>query len=309
MEVKDIFELRKQGKIEEAYEAIRPMYAAHQGHYTTIAMFWCASDMIKLRLEQQKVEAALKIFQALIRRYPNMDDADGKGHHAILRHAISLSEASTQFSIVEFLENGGLDSLTDDDWKSTEANGHPLPSIAARLISHVYRELEANPTAEMGLRCTPILEEALKHSRNNMNYQRLMALIYKITGDNKKAVEIYKKLLSRHHQSYLYSELADLATQPANKIPLLCKAVLTQKEEKFRTKLYIQLAELLTDSHPQIAAFTLNESMRIRQTGGFHISQQQLNLQKRLTGIQAATPAQANDFFAQQAALVKNIIS
>ena len=59
MEVKDIFELRKQGKIEEAYEAIRPMYAVHQGHYTTIAMFWCASDMIKLRLEQQRVELPL----------------------------------------------------------------------------------------------------------------------------------------------------------------------------------------------------------------------------------------------------------
>ena len=42
MEVRDVFELRKQGKIEEAYNAIRPMYAAHKGHYTTIAMFWIA---------------------------------------------------------------------------------------------------------------------------------------------------------------------------------------------------------------------------------------------------------------------------
>ena len=298
MEVKDIFELRKQGKIEEAYEAIRPMYAVHQGHYTTIAMFWCASDMIKLRLEQQRVEEAMKIFQALVRLYPNMDDADGKGHHAILRHVLSLSEASPQYSVVEFLENGGMDSLTADDWKNSEANGHPLPSIASRLISHVSREL----------RCTPILNEALSHSRNNLNYQRLMALIYKITGDNKKAIEIYKKLLSRHHQSYLYSELAELATQPVNKIPLICKAVLTQKEEKFRTKLYIQLAELLADSHPQIAAFTLNESIRIRQAGGFHISQQQLNLQKLLTGIQTANPAQANEFIVKQAAQAKNII-
>jgi len=46
MEVKDIFELRKQGKIEEAYNAIRPMYAAHKGHYTTIAMFWIGVDVI-----------------------------------------------------------------------------------------------------------------------------------------------------------------------------------------------------------------------------------------------------------------------
>lgn len=30
MTVKEVFDLRKQGKIEEAYETIRPMYAVHQ---------------------------------------------------------------------------------------------------------------------------------------------------------------------------------------------------------------------------------------------------------------------------------------
>ena len=43
MTVKEVFELRKQGKIEEAYEAIRPMFAVHQGKYTTLCMFWTAS--------------------------------------------------------------------------------------------------------------------------------------------------------------------------------------------------------------------------------------------------------------------------
>lgn len=45
MTVKEVFDLRKQGKIEEAYEAIRPMYAVHQGKYTTLCMFWTASDI------------------------------------------------------------------------------------------------------------------------------------------------------------------------------------------------------------------------------------------------------------------------
>lgn len=309
MEVKDIFELRKQGKIEEAYEAIRPMYAVHQGHYTTIAMFWCASDMIKLRIKQQRVDEALKIFQALQRLYPNLDDADRKGHNAMLRHAISLSEATPLFSIVDFLENGGLESLDANDWKNLEVNGHPMPSIVSRLIGRVYHELEDNPTPEFGLRCTPILNEALRHSRNNMNYLRLMALIYKITGETQKAIDIYKKLLQKHHQSYLYSELAALATQTSNKIPLLSKAILMQKEEKFRVKLYFQLAMLLTDSHPQIAAFYLNESIRLRKEGGFHVSQQQQQMEKQLQGIQPAGPAVAISFITKQASSVNTIIS
>lgn len=52
MTVKDIFELRKEGKIEEAYHAILPMYRVHHGKYTSLAMFWCAVDMMKLLLSR-----------------------------------------------------------------------------------------------------------------------------------------------------------------------------------------------------------------------------------------------------------------
>ena len=49
--VKDIFEMRREGRVVEAYEAIRRRYAVHHGHYTTICMFWCAADMMSLLLE------------------------------------------------------------------------------------------------------------------------------------------------------------------------------------------------------------------------------------------------------------------
>ena len=78
MTVKDIFELRRQGKIEEAYDAIRPLYAAHKGKYTSLCMFWTASDMFKLRLNQHHIEEARKIFEALKRVLPYIDDRDGK---------------------------------------------------------------------------------------------------------------------------------------------------------------------------------------------------------------------------------------
>ena len=62
MTVKEVFELRKQGKIEEAYDAIRPMYAVHKGKYTTLCMFWTASDILKKRLTEKKTAEAEKIF-------------------------------------------------------------------------------------------------------------------------------------------------------------------------------------------------------------------------------------------------------
>lgn len=63
MEVSDVLRLRKQGRIEEAYEAIKPMYAVHKGHYTTIAMFWVGVDMMRLRYKSGKTKC-----DALIKR-------------------------------------------------------------------------------------------------------------------------------------------------------------------------------------------------------------------------------------------------
>lgn len=77
MTVKQIFELRKEGRIEEAYEAIKPMYAVHKGKYTSICMFWTASDIFKLRLEQGRIDEATKIFHALKRVLPYVNDSEG----------------------------------------------------------------------------------------------------------------------------------------------------------------------------------------------------------------------------------------
>ena len=78
MNVRDIFALRKEGKVEEAYEAIRPIYKNHKGRFTTLCMFWTASDVFKLRLEQKRTEEAEKIYKALQRMLPSVDDPDGR---------------------------------------------------------------------------------------------------------------------------------------------------------------------------------------------------------------------------------------
>lgn len=62
--------------IEEAYEAIRPMYAAHKGCYTTLCMFWTASDVLRLRPEQGPTEEADKIYRALQRMLPRVKEVE-----------------------------------------------------------------------------------------------------------------------------------------------------------------------------------------------------------------------------------------
>jgi len=76
MTTKEIFALRRQGKIEEAYEAIRSIYKEHKGRYTTLCMFWTASDVFKKRLAEGRIKEAEKIYFALKRLVPSIEEKD-----------------------------------------------------------------------------------------------------------------------------------------------------------------------------------------------------------------------------------------
>ena len=117
MTVKEIFELRKQGRIEESYEAIRPMYAVHKGKYTTLAMFWTGSDILRKRLREKRHTEARKVFEALLRVLPSIDDKDGKAHAAIMGSAVLLGEQVPGFDILSFIGNYASQHLTEADWQ------------------------------------------------------------------------------------------------------------------------------------------------------------------------------------------------
>ncbi len=103
MTVKDIFELRREGRVEEAYNAILPMYRVHHGKYTSLAMFWCGVDMMNLLLGKavdgseeslNALQEAEKIYLSLQRLAPKIYDESGACQQTIL----NLGEAlrSTQ---------------------------------------------------------------------------------------------------------------------------------------------------------------------------------------------------------------------
>ena len=98
MTVKEIFDLRREGKVEEAYNAILPMYKVHHGKYTSLAMFWCAVDMMNLLLgkaidqSEESLNAlheAEKIYLSLQRLAPKIYDESGACQQTI----INLGEA------------------------------------------------------------------------------------------------------------------------------------------------------------------------------------------------------------------------
>ena len=77
MTAKEIFELRKLGRMEEAYEAARCLYATDKGPYASTAMFWTAADILRARVNACRTEEAQKILLALQRLLPSVPDKEG----------------------------------------------------------------------------------------------------------------------------------------------------------------------------------------------------------------------------------------
>ena len=307
MEVKDIFEMRKQGRIEEAYDAIRPMYAVHKGKYTTLAMFWTASDMVKKRLSEKRVEEAKKLFEALLRVLPSIDDRDGKAHAAVVNAALRLGKEVEDFSMLQFLEQYGVENLTEADWKAVTPEAKeppspgtrtfPLPSNALRILTMAFHDLQRSPTPERALKAMPLLQEAFRRHPRDKNVVRHMAQVYVIMQEPGKAAELYRQLLARYHDSWLYAELAELTEDPGERAALLIQAITHQRQEKFRSGYHLQLAQLLKGRDNARAAYELERCLSIRQQQGFHNTREIEELRRSLAGVQPANEASQQEFY------------
>ena len=118
MTVKEIFELRKAGCIEEAYESIRSMYATHKGCYTTLCMFWTASDVFKLRMDEGCTDEAEKICLALQRILPRVQEIERQLEDERGITGETTPSGSAQFFVDYALKR--LEKVHEEEEKKTE---------------------------------------------------------------------------------------------------------------------------------------------------------------------------------------------
>ena len=128
-----------------------------------------------------------------------------------------------------------------------------------------------------------------------------MAIVYGIMGEHEKAIAIYKRLLSRYHDSWLYAELSALTEDAGERAALLCQAITHQRQEQFRSGYHLQLAQLLSGRDNSRAAYELNCCIAIREKQGFHNTREINDLQKALAGVPPVSAASQQDFYRRMA--------
>lgn len=103
---KDIFQLRKSGRLEDAYEAARKLYAVDKGHDASMAMFWTAVDMIRKKVNEEQIHEAEKIYYAAERLVKTRDD----------KSPVMLEALKTSFSFIQKRKNTNVcsDGLSEN---------------------------------------------------------------------------------------------------------------------------------------------------------------------------------------------------
>lgn len=307
MDVREIFDLRKQeGKAEEAYRAISEIYAVYQGPHTTLCMFWCTNDLLRQRIKEKNVAEARRLLAQLIHIDPKIKDEGDKEARAISRAALEMDKLVPDFNLIYFMP--WFKMLANEDWLPKQINGHRVPSLGQQIVNHLMREIDrrdagyihqATELFRIALQRQPIYKENLRH----------LAQMHTALAQSDKAIEIYKNLLRRYHDSYLYHEMAKIIDDNTAKTALLCQAVVNQRREVFRAKYHLELAVVLVKQNlPSRAAYELGQCIAIRQKYKQPITPYIQRLQQRLMGIQPVTPAEEQVLYDRSKAFVEKMI-
>ena len=158
---KEIFELRKQGRKEEAYEAARALYATDKSPYASLAMFWTAVDILRMRVSGGRLDEAQKIFLALQRLLPTVPDKDGRAHDALENCRDLLKKRNTQqegkpehLQIGSWGEELAANYLREKGYVILERDWHSghrdIDIIAKRDGCIVFVEVKTRRSADFG---------------------------------------------------------------------------------------------------------------------------------------------------------------
>ncbi len=245
--------------------------------------------------------------------YSMMRGGEARGNEA--RGKEIIGNEAMQFSLLDYMTDFGVNYLNEDDWQVSEWNGHVVPSLGTKIISRIFHEVQSEERKVQGAECKVQSEECkvqgeerlkaalemvelgLQHASRNKHLLRYRAILLYRLGEKTGAVALYRQLIERSRDAYLYSELAGMIEDEKERAALLSKAIMNQRTEVFAQKDRLTLAGLLKELFPQNAAFELQQVVKLRDSLGQRMNRTIQGLQQELAGIMPVTREDQHEFY------------
>lgn len=182
--IKEIFELRKRGYKLEAYEYAKKIYASDKGIYASSAMFWTAVDILKIRVSENQIEEAIRIYNALNRLLSNLDERNDYMSQALIKCSSLIDTNNTRLELINsgpinmrmgiwgedvaaayLRENGYV--LLERDWHSSHRD---IDIIAQKGEYIVFVEVKTRRNRDFGDPIQAVDYRKLKNLRRAINH-------------------------------------------------------------------------------------------------------------------------------------------
>ena len=259
----------------EAYEALYPVWKQGQLPARLNNSFaWVIYYHVR---HEQATMPSLEMRQALAAYLSLDNERPSRLHSRILLMATRLKARDAEFKFGKFFEMWGMGNLTDEDWQQDKKEGREgtvtFVSVAEHAIRLYAKELHDARAKEFNPDFEPLLVKAVQQYPTQSLYKYYLARLYAASGRKAKAVKAYKKLALITGQSYIWSDLAALLTDPVQRKAALCKALLLQRDVNKTGRLHLGLAQLLIKENkfPE-AACELRQYRDIYTRNGWHLS-------------------------------------
>ena len=259
----------------EAFEALYPVWK--QGNLPVRlnnSFAWVIYYHVR---HEQETMPSLEMRQALAAYLSLDNERPSRLHSRILLMATRLKARDAEFKFGKFFEMWGMDNLTDEDWQQDKKEGREgtvtFVSVAEHAIRLYAKELHETRAKDFNPDFEPLLVKAIKQYPTQSLYKYYLARLYAATGRKAKALKAYKKLALITGQSYIWSDLAALLTDPVQRKAALCKALLLQRDVNKTGRLHLGLVQLLIKENrfPE-AACELRQYRDIYTRNGWHLS-------------------------------------
>lgn len=223
--------------------------------------FWTLNEAFLEAMRAKDTLTARKCLYRMTQLYPLMTDNDLSANKAILHDALALDKVIPAFNLAYFVPFAL--NLADSDWEGEKRNGRIVPSLGQRITNKLMGNL-SNRNDRYIKAVMPFFRKALQINPSNKDNLRHLAQLYVRVKLKTQAINLYRRLLERYNDGYLYGELAELVDDQDERLRLLVSAIVNTPREAYRSGYRYRLAELLLMTSPTRAAYEIRKSLAAR---------------------------------------------
>lgn len=296
-DVAKAYQLGKEQKYDEAYQTLLPLFEAKEiPSYFEEPCGWTIYRYLKKnesRLSSTEIKKALSHYLSFVSCKPS------NLHSCIMVQAVNLEKKhENDFRFIEFCQMWKLESLRDEDYKSSKVTREfgkeiEYQSLAEDIATRLYREMKSRHTEAFATSLIPFFEKVKEKCPDNRFICMYIAQLLYWQGKPEEALAAYKAILRNSPEWYIWKSMGDIIDDNDLRISFYCKALTMMGKEDYIGDLRLKLATLLLESNKEQAAYEVEQYMKTYKENNWNISGDVYLLQGKIQGVMPSSQSKA----------------